>query len=76
MTARSVVASTMVEEARQGAPGRAWASLVTLGELGAAVAAGLVELDDAPGRCGSVDRHTDGRGSEPQVGHPQEVAPD
>jgi hypothetical protein len=43
----------------------------------AVVVGGLFQgLDDAPGLGGSADRHTDVRGSEPQVGHPQEVAPD
>jgi hypothetical protein len=40
------------------------------------VAAGLVGQHDAPGRCGSANRHTDVRGSRPQVGYSQEGAPD
>jgi hypothetical protein len=39
-------------------------------------AVGLRGLDDAPANSGSAGRHTDVRGSGPQVGYPQEVAPD
>jgi len=40
------------------------------------VGGGLRGLYDAPADSGSADRHTDVRGSGPQVGYPQEVAPD
>jgi hypothetical protein len=66
----------MDEEGRQaflGAP----AADGGLESSSARVVAALFQgLDDAPGLGGSADRHTDVRGSEPQVGHAQEVAPD
>ena len=37
---------------------------------------GLRGLDDAPADSGSAGRHTDVRGLGPQVGYPQEGAPD
>lgn len=40
------------------------------------VGGGLRGLYDAPADSGSAGRHTDVRGSGPQVGYPQEVAPD
>jgi len=40
------------------------------------VAAGLPGWHAAPGQGGSANRHTDVRGSKPQVGYSQEGAPD
>ena len=40
------------------------------------VVAGRLGGHGAPGRGGSAGHHTDVRGSGPQVGHPQEGAPD
>jgi hypothetical protein len=42
--------------------------VVAIGQLGG--------WNDAPGRCGSADRHTDIRGLGPHVGDAQEGAPD
>jgi hypothetical protein len=38
--------------------------------------AGLHDRQAAPGHGGSANRHTDVRGSKPQVGYSQEGAPD
>jgi hypothetical protein len=42
----------------------------------AAAVAGLHGRHAAPGHGGSANRHTDVRGSKPQVGYSQEGAPD
>jgi hypothetical protein len=42
----------------------------------AGVVAGLGDWHAAPGHGGSANRHTDVRGSKPQVGYSQEGAPD
>jgi hypothetical protein len=46
------------------------------GEPPTLVAAGLCGWHAAPGHGGSANRHTDVRGSKPQVGYSQEGAPD